>query len=121
MITTIIAATVLAVVGVYMLLFGHTTFTRRMAWVPLTMTMMELAMFGALDWAAFPILTAILVLCRLTVVLCCHRVLKLDAAQVRNQKRRRAVLRRMAAHPGNYQLIEAKPAARGVPPVYRCA
>ena len=97
MIFSVISAVVLGVTGVYMLLSGKYAITRRMALIPLAMAAMETAMCGALDWGMFPALTAVLVLCRLTVLFCCHRVLKKDMAMERNRRRRREVWRRIAA------------------------
>ena len=91
MIFGVISAVVLGVTGVYMILNGKYASTRRMAWIPLAMTAMEISMCGVLDWGMFPVLTVILVACRLTVLFCCSRVLKKDAAMERNRRRRRGV------------------------------
>ncbi|MBR2338362.1 MAG: hypothetical protein IKA63_02720 [Clostridia bacterium] len=97
MVLSILAAAVLAATGCYMIINGRYAATRRMSWIPLAMAAMELAMCGALDLTAYPLLTAILMLCRVTVLFCCHRVLKRDAAMERNRRRRRAVWRHIAA------------------------
>ncbi len=97
MIWSVIAATVFGATGLYMIMSGRYASTRRMSWIPFAMGTMELAMCGALDVTAYPILTAILMACRLTVLFCCNRVLKLDAAKERNRRRRRAVWRHIAA------------------------
>ena len=76
MVFSIVSAVALGVAGVYMLLSGKYAVTRRMALIPLAMAAMEIAMCGVLDWGMFPVLTAVLVACRLTVLVCCNRVLK---------------------------------------------
>ena len=97
MVLSVLAAAVLAATGAYMLISGRYAATRRMAWIPFAMAAMELAMCGALDLGAYPVLTTILMACRLTVLVCCNRVLKRDAAMERNRRRRRAVWRHIAA------------------------
>ena len=89
MVFSVISAAVLGATGVYMLLSGKYAVTRRMAFIPFAMAAMEVAMCGALDWGMFPVLTAVLTACRLTVLFCCSRVLKKDAAMERNRRRRR--------------------------------
>ena len=97
MVFSVISAVVLGVAGVYMMMSGKYAVTRRMAWIPLSMAAMEVVMCGVLDWGMFPALTAVLLLCRVTVLFCCQRVLKRDAAIDRNRRRRREVWRRIAA------------------------
>jgi len=91
MLWSVIAAAVLGATGLHMIFSGKYATTRRMSWIPFAMAAMELAMCGALDLAAYPVLTAILMVCRLTVLVCCYRVLKIDAAMERTRQRRRAV------------------------------
>lgn len=97
MLWSVIAAAVLGATGLHMIFSGKYATTRRMSWIPFAMAAMELAMCGALDLAAYPVLTAILMVCRLTVLVCCYRVLKIDAAMERTRQRRRAVWQYIAA------------------------
>lgn len=97
MVLSILSAVLLATTGCYMIFNGRYAASRRMSWIPLAMAAMELAMCGTLDVTAYPLLTAILMLSRTTVLFCCHRVLKRDAATERNRRRRRAVWRYIAA------------------------
>lgn len=87
-----------------------------MAWIPLSMAAIELAMGGALLWREYPVLTAILMVCRLTVLTCCVASMKKDAAMARNRRRRREVWR--------YVTAEMAREARAIPvplPAKRCA
>lgn len=97
MIVSSVTALVLIATGVYMVIGSRYAVTRRMAWIPFVMAAMELAMFGALDLTAYPILTVILMSCRFTVVVCCAKAMKRDAAMERNRRRRRQVWRHIAA------------------------
>lgn len=96
MIFSVVTAAVFGAVSLYMMMAAKCTVTRRMAWIPLSMSAMELAMCGALAMGEYPVLTAILMLCRLTVLVCCTLSMKRDAAMVRNRRRRREVWRRVA-------------------------
>lgn len=93
---SVIAAAVFGAVSLYMLVAAKCAVTRRMAWIPLSMAAMELAMCGVLAMGEYPVLTAILMLCRVTVLVCCTFSMKCDAAMVRNRRRRREVWRRVA-------------------------
>ena len=110
MIFSVVVATVFGTVSLYMMMAAKCTVTRRMAWIPLSMSMIELAMCGALAMGEYPVLTGILLLCRLTVLVCCAMAMKRDAAVVRNRRRRREVWRRisydMTAH------VQAQPIER---------
>lgn len=112
MILSVVTATVFGVVGLYMVINGKYAFTRKMSWIPLSMAAMELAMCGALELWRFPVLTAILMACRLTVIFCCRGVLKRDAAMERNRRRRRAVWRHIAATEPAFHVVQGtRPAA----------
>ncbi len=97
MLLSVCTATVFGAVGLYMVINGKYSFTRKMSWFPFVMATMELALCGALDVWRYPVFTLILMACRVTVLLCCRGVLKRDAAMERNRRRRRAVWRRIAA------------------------
>ena len=97
MVWSVIAAAVFGAAGLYMVCSAQYRVTRRMAGIPLLMAVMELCMCGALDVGAYPVLTAILFTCRLTVLGCCYGALRHDAALARHRRRRREVLRRRAA------------------------
>ena len=114
MIFSVISAVLLGVTGVYMTISGKYAITRRMAWIPFAMAAMEIAMCGALDWGMFPVLTAVLTACRLTVLFCCNRVLKRDVAMERNRRRRREVWRRIAATEPQACIIRSAPAGNVV-------
>ena len=96
MIFSVVTAAVFGAVSLYMMVAAKCTVTRRMAWIPLSMAAMELAMCGVLAMGDYPVLTVVLMLCRLTVLTCCTLSMKRDAAMVRNRRRRREVWRRVA-------------------------
>ena len=96
MVFSVITAAVFGAVSLYMLVAAKCMGTRRMAWIPLSMAARELAMCGILAMGEYPVLTAILMLCRVTVLGCCALSMKRDAAIVRNRRRRREVWRRVA-------------------------
>lgn len=102
MVFSVIAAAVFGAASLYMMTAAKYPITRRMAWIPLSMSAMELAMCGVLEMGEYPVLTVILMACRVTVLFCCAVSMKRDAALVRNRRRRRAVWRKvaydMAAH-----------------------
>ncbi|MBR5540502.1 MAG: hypothetical protein IKU56_03900 [Clostridia bacterium] len=96
MIFSVVAAAVFGAVSLYMITAAKCTVTHRMAWIPLSMAAMELAMCDVLEMGEYPVLTAVLMLCRLTVLACCALSMKRDAAVARNRRRRREVWRRVA-------------------------
>ncbi len=96
MVFSVVTAAVFGAVSLYMMIAAKCTITRRMAWIPLSMAAMELAMCGVLAMGEYPVLTAVLMLCRLTVLACCTLSMKRDAAMARNRRRRREVWRRVA-------------------------
>lgn len=97
MIFGLTAAVAFATVAFMMAAKERTTLSHRMAWIPGTMAAMELAMAGALLMGDYPVLTLILMACRLTVFACCTLAMKRDAAAARNRRRRREVWRRITA------------------------
>ncbi len=97
MILNVLFSAALTTAGLYMILNGKAAATRRMSWIPLSMAAMELAMFGALPVLEYPIITVVLLACRVTVLTCCAKALKRDAAAQRNRRRRREVWRRVMA------------------------
>ena len=67
---------------------------RRMLYIPLMMTVMKVLFCNTLRPAAFPVLTVLLFVLRLTVILCCVGELKREAARTARRQR----LRREARH-----------------------
>ena len=96
MVFSVITAAVFGAMGLYMMMSAKRSVTRRMAWIPLSMSAIELSMAGMVALGQFPALTAILMACRLTVLGCCVTAAKRDAAAERNRRRRREVWRRVA-------------------------
>ncbi len=96
MVFSVVAATVFGAVSLYMMTAAKYTVTRRMVWIPLSMSLMELAMCGVLVMGEYLVLTMILMACRVTVLGCCALSMKRDAAMARNHRRRREVWRRVA-------------------------
>lgn len=107
MVFAVVVAAVFGAISLYMMMAARFSVTRKMAWIPLSMAVMELAMSGLLLWGEYPVLNAILVLCRLTVLSCCVVSMKRDAAMARNRRRRREVWR--------YVTAEMAKEARAVP------
>lgn len=97
MIGSVTAAVIFAAVALNMAMKNRKTLSHRMAWIPGSMAAMEIAMCDALMVWEYPVLTLILMACRVTVLCCCSLVLKRDAAAERNRLRRRAVYRRVVA------------------------
>lgn len=97
MIWSVTAAVVLAAVSLNMAMKERKTLSHRMAWIPGAMAAMESAMCGVLAMGDYPVLTLILMVCRLTVLACCSLALKRDEANARNRRRRREVWRRVTA------------------------
>ncbi len=106
MLLSVATATVFGAVGLYMVINGKYAFTRKMSWFPFVMAVLELALCGALEVWNYPVLTAILMACRVAILLCCRGVLKRDAAMERNRRRRRAVWRRIAATEPAFCLVQ---------------
>lgn len=109
----VIVAVVFGAMTLYMATKEHRTVAYRMAWIPGVMAVMELAVCGIVFTAVPLVIEAVLVLCRITVLVCCSLALKKDAAKARNRRRRREVQRRIAADRMLYEL--KRPAA------HRCA
>ncbi len=112
MILSVITATVFGAIGLYMVMSGRYAVTRRLSWIPFTVAAMELALCGALNIAAYPILSVILFACRITILVCCHRIVKRDAAMARNHQRRRAVWKHVAATAPEALVVLASPAQK---------
>lgn len=62
---------------------------RRLTLIPLTMCVMEIVLMGVLDVSMYPVLTAILMLTRATVLMCCVLAMRADAAAARARGRSR--------------------------------
>lgn len=115
MMLSFVAAVLFAVVSLKMALKAKGTISHRMAWIPGVMAAMELAMFGALAIGEYPVLTLILMACRITVLSCCSLAMKKDEATARNRRRRREVFRRVSADSLQYEV------QGNVIPLRRCA
>lgn len=97
MLFSIASAVVFATIALYMVMKGRKTLSFRMAWIPAVLSAMEFALCGALAMGEYPVLTAILMVCRITVFSCCSLAMKKDAIAARNRRRRREVFRRITA------------------------
>lgn len=109
MAVSVIAALVFGAMALYMTTKERRTVAHRMAWIPGVMAMMELAVCGIVFTAVPFAIEVVLMLCRVTVILCCSLALKKDAAAARNRRRRREVQRRVATDHMLYEL--RRPAA----------
>lgn len=116
MVFSVIAAAVFGAVSLYMMMTSKAGLARRMAWIPLSMAAMELAMGGIIALGGPIVLTVIMMLCRVTVLSCCVAATKRDAAVVRNRRRRREVWRRVA-----YEMTAEVQAMPTIAPARRCA
>ena len=96
MVFSVVTAAVFCAASVYMFVTSKGGVTRRMAWIPLSMSATELAMCGALAMGEYLLLTLVLMACRVTVLCCCVLSAKRDAAVARNRRRRREVWRHVA-------------------------
>lgn len=96
MVFSVIAAAVFGAAGLYMVLASKIGISRRMAWIPLSMAALELAMGGMIALGGPLVLTMIMMACRVTVLGCCATAVKRDAAAERNRRRRREVWRRVS-------------------------
>lgn len=114
MFISVLAAAVFGAVSFTMIAKERGSLSRRMAWIPGAMALMELAMCGALLVWDYPLLTLILFACRGVVLTCCSLALKRDAAVARNRRRRREVWRRVASDLHREVCAE-------VVPLHRCA
>lgn len=114
MIINVLTAAVFGAVCFTMLTKERGTLSRRMAWIPGSMALVELVMCGVIFAWDYPILSLILFVCRGVVLSCCSLAMKRDAAAERNRRRRRAVWRRVAS--------DLHREVRGeVVPLHRCA
>ncbi len=114
MLLSIVSAVLLAAYALNMLMKPHKTLSHRMAWIPASMAAFEMAMCGVLLVWDHPVLTLLMIACRVTVLGCCATALKRDAAAERNRRRRRAVHRRIMES-------ESRAAMQNVVPLRRCA
>lgn len=112
MLLSFVAAVLFAAFALNMMLKGRRTLSRRMAWIPMAMSAMEMAMCGVLLVWDYPILTLILMACRVTVLACCGIALKRDTAAARNRRRRRAVYRKVTASLQQEELSNVIPLRR---------
>ena len=102
-----------AMAGLFLYMFNKAKFarTRRMALLPLAGGVMEGIAAGALTPGLFPVLTAVLVVLRLTILLCCAGAMRQDAAMA---CRRSRIRRRMAAEMARESIVTL-PVAREIP------
>lgn len=93
---SVVTAAIFGAVSLYMMVAAKCAVTRYMAWIPLSMAAIEVAMCGMLALGEYPVLTIVLMGCRATVLTCCSLAMKRDAAIERNRRRRRWVLRQVS-------------------------
>lgn len=84
----------MAAAALFVLARAKFAYTRRIAALPAVMCLMEMMGAGVLHPAAYPVLTAILWLAKLTVLFCCAAALRQDAAAARAKAKRREKLKR---------------------------
>ncbi len=79
------------VMAAYMLVWSHFSATRRVALIPLGMTVAEMAMFGLLSGVSNPAVTMLLVAVRLVILTVCALAMRADllAAKARARARKR--------------------------------
>ena len=121
MMMNLVFAALFAGLSLYMIGRAHFERTRRVAFVLSGACVAELLTAGLLSLAAFPVLTAILVAARLTMLGCGVAAVRADRAAARRRaERRRAFARKLrcAEHP-----LSVVPTARPVQaaPAVRCA
>lgn len=92
----LVSVLVMGMTFLYMLNKAHFAQTRRLALVPLGFCAVDMLCAGAVAFGAFPVITAMLIALRLTVLLCCAAAMRRDAIAARRAARRRAQ-RAMAA------------------------
>ena len=109
----VIVALVFGALTFYMATKEEHTVSHRMAWIPGTMAVMELAVCGVIFTAVPWTIEALLMASRITVFACCSVALKRDVARERNRRRRREVQRRVAGERALYELNR--------PVVHHCA
>lgn len=97
MILSLLSALFLGGVALSMLLKAHQAKTCRVALLPLGAAVMEMMTAGYLTPAAFPVLTALLVVLRLTMAGCCLILLRRDVETARQAARREKLARRLEA------------------------
>ncbi len=104
---------IVAMTGMFLYMFNKAVriSTRRMALLPLVCAVMEGIAAGALTPSLFPVLTAVLVVLRLAILLCCFGAMRQDAAVAR----RRARIRRRKAAAERAESIVTLPVARPLP------
>ncbi|MBR3289685.1 MAG: hypothetical protein IKI63_02780 [Clostridia bacterium] len=117
----LIFAALFAGIALYMVCRAHFERTRRVAYVLMAASAVELTVAGLLSLTAYPALTAILMIARLSLMGCGVAASRADQAAARRRaERRRAFARKLrcAEHP-----LSVVPSARPVQaaPAVRCA
>jgi len=73
----------------YMLLWSHFSVTRRVASIPLVMTVAELILFGVSSGIGNPTVTLLLVLLRVVLLAVCAMAMRADARAAKARRRAR--------------------------------
>ena len=97
MILNIVCAAVFCGLAFWMYFGAHFASTRRMAAVPLAACAVELLTVG-LFTTSFAVVTALLIACRVAMVLCCLGEMNRDAVRYQRRRNRRASLARQMAY-----------------------
>ena len=91
----------LALVAALMLLRGHYTITRQMAYVPLVVSLVDAAFAAKLQLSLTPVVSALLIALQMAILMVSVGVLREDAARARQKQARRrreeAIARNRAA------------------------
>lgn len=91
MLMSVLSVVIMAVTAIYMLNKANFAKTRRMALIPLACAAVELLAAGMLTPALFPALTAVLILLRAVILVCCWFALRQDfLAHARRRQREAA-------------------------------
>lgn len=97
MLLNIISMVILASLSAYMFACARFECTRRIAIIPGVMSLMEMYMAGVLSNTAFPLITAFLLLCKVSIVVLGVIAIRADRTMAQKRsERRRALKRKMA-------------------------
>ena len=78
MLMSLLSIVLMVVTALYMLSKAHFAKTRRMAFIPLGCAAVEMLAAGMLTAGLFPVLTAVLILLRAVILVCCWFALRQD-------------------------------------------
>jgi hypothetical protein len=88
MFLSVLSVVLMALMFLYMFNKAHFAKTRRMALIPLGCAVIELFATGMLTPELFPVLTAVLILLRGTILVSCFFALRQDALDYARRKRK---------------------------------